>query len=139
MSHTVERVESEWQRQSHLGQHLQEHGPRSEAGRNGCGLKVPSESWSNQVQSTECVEGTADRAACDTVQGGEVPCDLWFVDGEVRGDGAVETLLSEDCAAGFVGGDLGAGGHLSVWEEEGSVLEDWEEWYTASLTCAGPC
>lgn len=110
MSHTVQAVESEWQRHNSFGSHLQEHWPRSEAGRDDCRLQVPSEVGSHEVEATESVKGTAEGAAGDAVEGGEVPCDLGFVDAEMRGDGAVQTLLSEGCAAGFVGGDTNASG-----------------------------
>jgi hypothetical protein len=50
---------------------------------------VPAESGRNQVECAVSVEATAEDAAGDTVERGEVPGDLRAVDGEMRRDRAV--------------------------------------------------
>lgn len=57
---------------------------------------MPPEQRRNEVPEAEDVEAAAERRARDAVQDGAVPCYLRPVDGEVRGDGAGETLLGED-------------------------------------------
>lgn len=57
---------------------------------------MPPQQRANEVSEAEDVEGAGDGAAGDAVEAGEVPGDLGLVDGEVRGDGAVEALGGED-------------------------------------------
>lgn len=73
---------------------------------------MPAKVWCDEVEPAEGVEGTADGTAGDTVEPGEVPCDLRGVDGEVRSDGSVQALLCEDVVAGVFFGD-GLSGDLS--------------------------
>ena len=72
----------------------------------------------DEVQAAEGVEGAADDEARDAVQRREVPGYLRFVDGEVRGDGAVEALLREDGVLFGLFRDRGCG-REAVVEGEG--------------------
>jgi len=60
---------------------------------------VPAHVWSDEVCCAEDVEHAAQRAAGDAVHDRAVPGDLWAVDAQVWGDGAVEALLGEDLVA----------------------------------------
>lgn len=115
MPEPVEAVESKREADDQLRQELGRHGPGRERGRQGRALQVPSQNRCHQVCGSEDVEPAAQHAPGDAVEGGSVPGDLRTVDAEVRGDGAVQTLLCEDLVGGFVGVD-GLGGCESVGE-----------------------
>lgn len=82
---------------------------------------MPSKIWSHKVETSERVESTADGASGDSVEAGEVPCDLRLVDGKVGGDRTVQTLAAKDAILRFVdghfrtGGDLSAMGIIRIW------------------------
>ena len=65
---------------------------------------MPSKERSADVGGSKDVEAPTENAACDTVQTGQIPAYLGFVDGEMRRDGAVAALSSED-GVGVRGGD----------------------------------
>ena len=60
---------------------------------------MPSERGRNEVCDTEDVEGSGEHESADAVEATGIPGDLRAVDGQVRGDGALETLLCEDFGA----------------------------------------
>lgn len=66
---------------------------------------MPAESGRGKVGGGPQVEGAGEGDAGDTVQGRADPADLGLVDGQVRGDGTVQALLSQN-----VGGALGVFG-----------------------------
>jgi hypothetical protein len=86
---------------------------------------VPAEGGRNQVERAVGVEATAEDAAGDTVQRRQIPGNLRAVDGEMRRDGAVQTLLSEDVVVGCSSGsgepdtnsrsDRWSAGIIQVW------------------------
>ena len=57
---------------------------------------MPAKQWRRHVGGTENVKAAGEDGARDAVHDGCVPCYLGLVDGEVRGDGAVETLFDEN-------------------------------------------
>ena len=71
---------------------------------------MPSKERRHEVCSTENVETPAKDGAGDAGKGGAVPGYLRAVDGEMRGDGAVETLFFEDGIGSVVFDGLGCGG-----------------------------
>ena len=75
---------------------------------------MPSEQGRDQVAEAEDVKGSREDGARDAVEDREVPGYLGLVDGEVRGDGAVEALGFED----FVG--FGGFYRLGWWGGGGS-------------------
>lgn len=70
---------------------------------------MPAEERQEEVCGTEDVETPTKYRSGDPVEAGAIPGDLRAVDGEVGGDGAVETLLLEDGVGGvcFEGGGRG--------------------------------
>jgi hypothetical protein len=64
---------------------------------------MPSGVWGSEVGKAEEIEGAGEDDGGQTVEARAVPGDLGLVDGQMRGDGAVEALLGEDLS-GFVGG-----------------------------------
>ena len=80
---------------------------------------MPAEDGRGQVADGEEVHGAGKGDTRDAVEGGADPGDLWAVDGEMRGDGAVAALGGEDRGAGLLRD--GFGGGRSV-EEGVSVL-----------------
>lgn len=93
MPHAIQTMESEWKSQDRLGSDLQEHWPCSEACGDDCRLQVPAKVGGHQVETAEGVKATAESAAGDTVESGEIPGDLRGVDGEVGSDGPVQALF----------------------------------------------
>lgn len=99
---------------------------------------MPAQQGGGQVCGAEDVEPAREDGSRDAVEDRGDPGHLRFVDGEVRGDGAVEALGGEDgvgvagfgglgCSAGFGGGGLeGDGSGISGW----LVLcgGDWGKW-----------
>jgi hypothetical protein len=75
---------------------------------------VPAESRSGEICETEEVERDGEEDARETMAHGCVPCYLWAVDGEMRGDGAEKALLYENFGA------LGLGSRQSV-----KVISTW--------------
>lgn len=57
---------------------------------------MPPKQRAREVRGAEDVEAAAKDGAGDAVKAAEVPGYLGLVDGEVRGDGAVEALVGED-------------------------------------------
>jgi hypothetical protein len=78
---------------------------------------VPSEQRSYEVCGSEDVEAAGEDGAGETVRDGEDPGDLWLIDCEMGGGGAVLALGDEDLVAVF-GGELfcrcGCGSVLSL-------------------------
>jgi hypothetical protein len=109
MPQAIEGVEGEGPADQELGGALHEHGHLGEGSGDHGALEVPAEVGSDEVGGAEGVEAAGEDAAGDAVEGGEVPGDLRAVDGEVRGDGAVETLFGEDSVLGVLLGE-GLGG-----------------------------
>lgn len=110
MPDPVEAVKCERHCDSHLHQYLCGDGPRSKGGRYARTIQVPSKQRSAEVCGTEDVEPAAENRAGYTVECGEIPRDLGFVDRQVRGDGTVAALLFEDRVGGRVFDSLGCGG-----------------------------
>jgi hypothetical protein len=83
-----------------------------------------------QVREAEQVERSGENDGGQAVEAGTVPGDLRLIDGEMRGDGALETLFGEDL------GGFGLGGCESVFRvstglESNAVV--------GVLTSAAPC
>lgn len=89
MPHPIITVKHKRPCHGKLGGHLQQHRPRSEGSREHSGFDVPAEVGRDEIEGAVDVEDTADGAAGDAVQSGEVPGYLRTVDGEVGGYGAV--------------------------------------------------
>lgn len=70
---------------------------------------MPAESGRGKVSGGPEVEGAGEGDTGDTVQGRANPADLGLVDGQVRSDGTVQTLLSQDVGRAFGIGGRGAG------------------------------
>lgn len=69
---------------------------------------MPARVRRGEIRDTEEIERAAERNCGYAVEGGAVPGDLGFVDGEVGGDGAQGALFGED-GGGFVWGGRGGG------------------------------
>ena len=78
---------------------------------------MPAEGGSSEICEAEEVQGAAEGDAGDAIQGRGVPCDLGFVDGEMRGDGALDSLLDEDFVA-FGGGKIVGSGESAYCVSE---------------------
>jgi hypothetical protein len=65
---------------------------------------VPSGDWGREVRKAEEVEGSRENDGGQAVEARAVPGDLRFVDGEMRGDGAMEALFGEDLFGFSFGG-----------------------------------
>lgn len=63
---------------------------------------MPSEERGDEVGGAKDIETAGEDGAGDAGEGGAVPGYLRAVDGEVRGDGAVETLAFEDAVGGLL-------------------------------------
>lgn len=95
MSDTVEAVICGKPSERKLERELGNRAHRSNRGDHRCRVEVPAEQGRDEVAETEEVETAGQDRACDTVQRGANPGDLWLVDGEMRSDWSVETLLNE--------------------------------------------
>lgn len=113
MPQSIQAVEEEGERKVGLETNRGKGGPSSDSRDHGLRLEVPSERGRGKVCEAEEVEGPGEHDAADTVQGAAIPGDLRAVDGQVRGDGALETLLGEDL--GGVAGRGVLGGCESVF------------------------
>lgn len=113
MPEAIKAVEGERKCEERLQANLDQDGQCSETGRQARGFKVPAERRGDEVGGAEGIDGTGEDAACDTIQGRQVPGYLWAVDGEVRADGADAPLRCEDLLALCLRD--GRGGCLSVW------------------------
>lgn len=113
MPQPIERVVSERQSNSDLGQDLQSQRPGGEAGGHDGALEVPADARGDEVEGSEGVEGAREGHARHAVERGTVPGYLRLVDAEVRRDGAVQALLREDGVRGL-GRGHGLGGGVSV-------------------------
>ena len=96
MPNTIERMERKRPRKCKFERHLHQHRPRRKRRRQARRVQRQTQHGGHEVQGAEDVEGAGDYGAGYAVQGREDPGDLWPVDAEVRGDGAVESLLCED-------------------------------------------
>jgi hypothetical protein len=96
MPETVDAVVKERPSKEALNSDLDSHGPSSHSSHHALRLKVPSGVRGSEVGEAEEVEGSGEDNGGHTIQGRAVPCDLRLVDGEMRGDGAVEALFGED-------------------------------------------
>lgn len=96
MPEPIQTVVEEGKRKEGLQSHLGEGRPSSDSRDHRLRLKVPSECRRSEVCETKEVEGPGEHDAADTVESTAIPSDLRAVDGQVRGDGALETLLRED-------------------------------------------
>lgn len=99
MPESIEGVVEEGERERRLRGNLCENGPCSHSGDHGGSLEMPAQGRGSEVCEAEEVQRAAQHDAGDTVQRGTVPCDLRAVDGEMGGDGTLETLLAEDFLA----------------------------------------
>ena len=108
MSEPIERVIGKGHGKESLEPDLGKIRPAGEGGGEARGLEVPAQQRSDEVGGAEEVEGAGERDAGKAVQAGHDPGNLWFVDGEVRGDGPVAALGGED-GMFFALGDGGCG------------------------------
>lgn len=104
MPQSVEAVEEEREGEEALKANLDSGGPCSDCGDHGLGLQMPSRVRRSEVGEAEEVESGGQSDAGDAVQGRGVPGDLRLVDGEMRGDGALDALFGEDLSAFGLGG-----------------------------------
>lgn len=95
MSNTVEAVICGEPSQRELERELGNRAHRSHRCDHRCCVEVPAEQGRDEVAEAEEIETAGQDRACDTVQGGADPGDLRLVDGEMRSDWSVETLLNE--------------------------------------------
>lgn len=117
MSDPIETVERKRHSEEQFRRELQHQWPRRERRRHAHGFQVPAHVGRDQVGGAEDVETAAEHGAGDAVEDRQVPGDLWFVDGEVGGDGAVEALAGEDggLLRGFGDGGCGDVAARRVW------------------------
>ena len=78
---------------------------------------MPSKQRSAEVGGTEGIEAAAEDAACDTVEGGEVPAYLRLVYRKMGGDGAVAALGFEDVVCIEALDSLGCGRSGRGWSQ----------------------
>lgn len=103
MSQAVDAVEKEWQSNSKLGRCLSPQWPCGDRRDYGLALEMPAQRGSSEVCNAEEVETAAENYAGDAVEAGGVPGDLWFVDGQMRGDGTLEALFCKDLFTSALG------------------------------------
>lgn len=117
MAETVHAVVGERQGQSSLEGNLGRNRESTHGSDHGGRLQVPAEGGREQVCGGPQVEGTGHDDARDTVQRGADPAHLGLVDGQMGGDGAVETLLGENRGRVLVvrGGSDGSKGNVSFY------------------------
>lgn len=108
MPYAVVAVVEERECEESLDATLDNHGPRCDSCNHRLRLHVPPSVRGREVCEAEEVERAGQNDGRQAVEAGSVPCDLGLVDGEMRGDGAVEALLCEN----FRG--LGFGGRESA-------------------------
>lgn len=96
VAETVHAVVGEGEGQGGLEQNLGSDGKSTHGSNHGGRLQVPAEGGRGEVGSGPQVESTGEGNTGDTVQGGTDPADLGLVDAQVRGDRAVQALLSQD-------------------------------------------
>lgn len=107
MPNAIERVEGEGQADGEFRREFCRDGPGREPRGQAGGLEMPSRQGRGEVSEAEDVEGTREGDAGQSVEHGEVPCDLRAVDAQMRSDGAVQALLRQDGGGGFGVGELG--------------------------------
>jgi len=103
MPDSLVRVEEEWQCKEAFDSDLDSGRPCSDGGDHRLRLEMPASVWRCEVGESPQVEGSGNDDGGQTVKARGVPGDLRLVDGQMRGDGAVDTLLDED----FMGFGLG--------------------------------
>lgn len=106
---TVHAVVGERKGNGGLEENLSHERESTHGGNHGGRFEVPAESGRGEVGSSPEVQGAGESDTSDTVQGTADPADLGLVDGKVRGDRALKTLLDEDLA-----GVLGVGGRSDL-------------------------
>lgn len=106
MTHAVQAVVDERKGSGTLDENLGSNGKSAKSGSDGGRFKVPTEQRRGEVCGCEKVQGARKSNAGDTVSARANPGDLGTVDGEVRGNGAIQALLGED----FGGISLRCGG-----------------------------
>jgi hypothetical protein len=96
MPNAVQAVERNGHGQAEFDKDLGQQWQSTKRSRDRCGFKVPADDGGNQVSGCVDVESARGDRAGNTVQGTGVPGDLGAVDGQVRSDGPVQTLLRKD-------------------------------------------
>lgn len=105
MPNAVEAVESNGHSQAEFDQDLGQQWQRTKGSRNRRRFQMPADDGGNQVSGGIDIESARGDRASDTVQSTGVPGDLGAVDGQVRSDRAVQTLLRKNLGrVGCVGG-----------------------------------
>lgn len=102
MPQTIVAVEEEGECKESLEANLNSKRPSSNGSHHRLRLEVPASVRSNEVGYAEEVERSGENDGGQAVETRGVPGDLRLVDGEMRGDGAVETLFGEDLGVGSV-------------------------------------
>lgn len=95
---TVHGVVGERKGQSGLEEDLSHERESTHGGDHGGRFEMPAESGGDEVGSSPEVQGAGESDTSDTVQRTADPADLGLVDGKVRGDRALKTLLDEELA-----------------------------------------
>lgn len=96
MPQSIDAVVEERHREEGLQSHLHSNGPSSDSRHHRLRLKMPSKRRRSEVCETEEVERAGESDARYPIETRAVPSDLRAVDGEVGGDGALQTLFGED-------------------------------------------
>lgn len=95
MANSVQSVEGEGKRYGRLQKDLGDERESSKCSGQRGRLEMPAQSGSSEVGNREEIQRTRQDETGVTVQSTENPGDLRTVDGEVRRNGAVKTLLGE--------------------------------------------
>ena len=96
MPYTVQGMESKRHCEGKLERDLGDKRQSTKGSCKGCGLQMPAEKRRNEIAYGEHVEATRKGDTGDSVKHRWVPCDLRFVDREMRSDGPIESLLGQD-------------------------------------------
>lgn len=96
VSDTVESVESKWKSHGGLGKHLGSHRQSSKCRHDGGGVKWNRQKRGGSITTSQGVERTSHGNTGDSVERGQVPGELWLVDGQVWGNRTVLSLGDEN-------------------------------------------
>lgn len=96
MSDTVAKVEEEWENHTSLQSVLGNWVQAIECLLNNSGVNVVAKERSKRIGTGQPVEASSEVETCDSVEGGQHPCQLWLVDGQMWRHWSVLSLLNQD-------------------------------------------
>jgi hypothetical protein len=138
MSKSVVAVVEERERKEGLETHLDCQRPRRDSRNHRLRLHVPSGDRGCEVSETKEVQRAGENDGGQTVEARAVPGDLRLVDGEMRGDGALEALFGENLG-GFGFGGRESVGHVSTGLLAAKVVLPWASYLRCTMLRPAGC